>query len=92
MTKGDLVNLLAQRAKINHRVAKVVVNTIFEEMEEALVRGERIEIRGFGSFSIRSYDGYQGRNPKTGKPITVPPKRLPYFKTGKELRERLNRK
>ncbi len=92
MTKGELAKRLAERAKVSQREAKVVVDAVFEGMEEAMLRGERIEIRGFGSFVLRSYDSYQGRNPKTGERISVPPKRLPYFKVGKELRERVNRR
>ncbi|RLA80726.1 MAG: integration host factor subunit beta [Deltaproteobacteria bacterium] len=92
MTKGELTKRLAEKAKVSQREAKVVVDAVFEEMEEAMLRGERIEIRGFGSFVLRSYDSYQGRNPKTGERINVPPKRLPYFKVGKELRERVNRR
>jgi integration host factor subunit beta len=67
-----------------------LVDTIFDCLEQALRRGERIEIRGFGSFEIRSYKAYQGRNPKTGVPVSVREKRLPFFKVGKELKERVN--
>jgi integration host factor subunit beta len=67
-----------------------VVNLVFDQMTEALKRGDRIEIRGFGSFTSKSYDAYTGRNPKTGDPIHVPAKRLPFFKVGKELKERVD--
>jgi len=68
--------------------AEEVVNTVFGEMEKALVKGERVEIRGLGSFKVKRYDGYKGRNPKTGEIIDVAPKKLPFFKVGKELKER----
>ena len=70
--------------------AEEVVNIVFGDMEDALVRGERIEIRGFGSFKVKHYGSYQGRNPKTGEIIHVAEKRLPFFKVGKELKERVD--
>ena len=91
MNKAELIQELVRQGHITQKVAKIVVDTIFEEMKQALVRGERIEIRGFGSFSIREYEGYNGRNPKTGETVRVAPKRLPFFKVGKELRDRINR-
>ncbi len=91
MNKAGLIQELVKREHISQKVAKTVVDTIFEEMKRALVSGNRIEIRGFGSFSIREYDGYDGRNPKTGEKVKVAPKRLPFFKVGKELRERINK-
>jgi integration host factor subunit beta len=91
MNKAELIQeLVKQDNNITQKVAKIVVDTIFEEMKQALVNGERIEIRGFGSFSIREYEGYNGRNPKTGETVRVAPKRLPFFKVGKELRDRIN--
>ena len=90
MNKAELIQELVKQGHITHKVAKIVVDTIFEEMKQALVKGERIEIRGFGSFSIREYEGYNGRNPKTGETVRVAPKRLPFFKVGKELRDRIN--
>jgi len=90
MNKAELIQELVNQGHITQKVAKVVVDTIFEEMKQALVDGERIEVRGFGSFSIREYDGYDGRNPKTGEMVKVAPKRLPFFKVGKELRDRIN--
>jgi integration host factor subunit beta len=71
--------------------AETVVNTIFDSMIEALMRDDRIEIRGFGSFVNRLYDAYQGRNPRTGEVINVEQKKLPFFKVGKELKEDLNK-
>jgi len=90
MNKAELIQELVKQGHITQKVAKIVIDTIFEEMKQALVNGDRIEIRGFGSFSIREYDGYDGRNPKTGERVKVAPKRLPFFKVGKELRDRIN--
>ena len=70
--------------------AELLINAIFDCMEASLRRGERIEIRGFGSFEIRNYRAYEGRNPRTGSAVSVKPKRLPFFKVGKELKERVN--
>jgi len=90
VNKSELALEVAKRAKVSQNVAKVVVEAVFEEMEEAMRKGERIEIRGFGSFVIRDYGTYQGRNPKTGEAVRVSPKKLPYFKAGKELKERVD--
>lgn len=90
MNKSELIEALAQDINVPHREAAAITNTVIETMTEALARGESIEIRGFGSFVIKEYDSYEGRNPKTGKKIQVQPKRLPFFKVGKELRERVN--
>ena len=90
MTKSDLIATLAARSDITAGRAEQVVNTIFDAMSEALVDGEGIELRGFGSFSIREYKGYTGRNPRTGEQVKVSPKRLPFFKVGKELKEMIN--
>lgn len=87
MTKADLVNVIADKAKLQHRQAEVVVNLVFDLMADALRKDDRIEIRGFGSFVNRSYGSYQGRNPKTGDVVQVAPKRVPFFKVGKELKE-----
>lgn len=87
MTKADLVNVISEKAKLQHRQAEVIVNLVFDLMSDALKRDDRIEIRGFGSFVNRSYDSYQGRNPKTGAVVKVAPKRVPFFKVGKELKE-----
>ena len=92
MTKSELIAKVADRRGIPVRKSEEVVNTIFESMAEALGSGDRIEVRGFGSFAIREYQPYTGRNPKTGESITVQPKKLPYFKVGKELRESLANK
>jgi len=90
MTKSDLISKLAERANLTQQLAKVIVDTIFDGMKESLVRGERIEIRGFGSFAVRNYDGYKGRNPKKGELVDVPPKKLPFFKVGKALKQKIN--
>ncbi len=90
MNKSELVERLAERAKITKKRSEQVVNLVFEQMAQALERGERIEIRGFGSFTSKSYDAYTGRNPRTGETIHVPAKRLPTFKVGKELKERVD--
>ncbi len=90
MNKSELIEALAQDINIPHREAAAITNTVIETMTEALAKGESIEIRGFGSFVIKKYDSYEGRNPKTGKKIKVQPKRLPFFKVGKELREKVN--
>ena len=90
MTKADLIDLIAERTKLPHGRAELLICQMFDSMVDALCRGEGIEIRGFGSFSIRSYKEYQGRNPRTGEAVYVRPKRLAFFKVGKELRERVN--
>lgn len=90
MTKADLVNKLAAKAGITRVKAEALVNTIFDSMVEALLRDDRIEIRGFGSFVNRKYDAYKGRNPRTGEIISVDEKKLPFFKVGKELKDSVN--
>jgi integration host factor subunit beta len=90
MNKSDLVDYVAQKLNLPRKKAETVVNTVFDTMAETLVDGGRIEIRGFGSFVSKNYEEYQGRNPRTGDPIHVAPKRLPFFKVGKELREIVN--
>ena len=89
MTKSELIDKLAIEKNITDTVADKIVTEIFKSMNDALVSGNRIEIRGFGSFEIRDYDGYTARNPRTGVQVEVKPKKLPFFKTGKNLRERL---
>ena len=90
MTKGELIEIIARREGFNLKKAEIVVNTIFEAMTDALKAEERVEIRGFGSFEVRHYAAYRGRNPKTGEEVFVAAKKAPFFKTGKELRERVN--
>jgi integration host factor subunit beta len=90
MTKSDLIDVICESQKLPKGRAELLIHVIFDALEAALKRGERIEIRGFGSFELRSYRGYDGRNPRTGSAVEVRPKRLPFFKVGKELKERVN--
>ena len=90
MTKSDLITLVATKNNLTEVNATRIVNLIFDGFKDALAKGDRIEIRGFGSFVMREYKNYRGRNPKTGKVVEVKPKRLPYFKVGKELKEGIN--
>ena len=90
MTKSDLIDHLAEKLQMPKGRAEELVCCVFDSMEHALRRGERIEIRGFGSFEIREYKAYEGRNPRSGATVHVKPKRLPFFKVGKELKERIN--
>ena len=92
MTKSDLITLVATKNNLTELNATRIVNLIFDGFKDALAKGDRIEIRGFGSFVMREYKNYRGRNPKTGKVVEVKPKRLPYFKVGKELKGRMNGK
>ena len=89
MNKSQLIEALAKAESLPLKKAEEIVNTVFGDMEKALAAGERVEIRGFGSFKIKHYDGYQGRNPKTGEVINVAAKRLPFYKVGKELKDRV---
>ena len=90
MNKSQLIEALAKSDNLPLKKAEEIVNTVFGNMEKALIDGKRIEIRGFGSFKVKHYDGYQGRNPKTGEIINVTAKKLPFFKVGKELKERVD--
>jgi integration host factor subunit beta len=90
MNKSKLVETLAKSENLTIKAAEDVVNTFFKEMEKSLTNGKRIEIRGLGSFKIKQYDSYNGRNPKTGKIIKVGGKKLPFFKVGRELKERVD--
>lgn len=87
MTKADLISTLEKQANIPHKQAEMIVNICFDCMVKALYNDDRIEIRGFGSFANRNYKAYEGRNPKTGKVVSVDPKKVPFFKVGKELKE-----
>jgi len=91
MNKNNLIKKLSEKMKIRSREAKVIIDTFFNEMGESLQKGEKIEIRGFGSFAVRQYGAYKGRNPKTGKIVDVPSKKLPHFKVGKELKDLVNK-
>ena len=90
MNKSELVEALSERENLTYKKAEQIVNLVFDSMAEALIENDRIEIRGFGSFMVKDYKAYMGRNPKTGEVIEVKPKKLPFFKVGKELRERVN--
>jgi integration host factor subunit beta len=91
MIKSELIaKLAAANPHLFQRDVERIVSTVFEEIAEALERGDRVELRGFGAFSVKSRPARTGRNPRTGEPVTVERKFVPFFKTGKELRERLN--
>ena len=91
MTKSELVEMLVEAsATLSRKESEMVVNLIFDSMCEALKKGEKVEIRGFGSFTIREREAREARNPKSGDVVKIPAKRTPFFKTGKELRERVN--
>jgi len=91
LTKAELVEEVAKATQVTKKQAEEIVNTVFQTIVESLRSGKKIELRGFGSFRIRSRGARIGRNPKTGERVEVPPKRIPYFKPGKELKEQLNR-
>ncbi|GAB4536702.1 MAG: integration host factor subunit beta [Thermodesulfovibrionia bacterium] len=92
MTKSELIVKIAEESKtLTVKQTELIVETIFDSIKEALARGERVEIRGFGNFSLRSRRARKSKNPKTGEAVDVPPKKVPYFKAGKELRERLSK-
>jgi integration host factor subunit beta len=92
MIKSELIQKIAEKnPHLYHRDVERIINTIFDQIITAMKSGDRVELRGFGAFSVKSRQGRQGRNPRTGEPVTVEPKHVPFFKTGKELREHLNR-
>ncbi len=91
MNKSELIEKFAEQTGISAQLSEKIFALIYGAMKDVLVEGGRIEIRGFGSFTVKEYEGYQGRNPKTGEKIPVRPKRLPFFKPGKELKERVDR-
>lgn len=91
MTRSELIQKLAEKnPHLYLRDVETIVDTTFDEVTEALIRGDRVELRGFGTFSVKERNARTGRNPRTGESVTVDAKRLPFFKTGKGLRERLN--
>ena len=91
MTKSELIQRIAeQNPHLYHRDVERIVSTIFDEITEALSQGDRVELRGFGAFSVKRRDARVGRNPRTGESVSVSEKYIPFFKTGKQLRERLN--
>ena len=91
MTKSVLIEKISEKMDvISKKQTEVIVETIFESIKEALAKGGKVEIRGFGNFRLRSRNARKARNPKTGEAVDVPPKKVPYFKVGKELREMVN--
>ena len=87
MNRSDLINALKEEANLSRKDSEKIVDTFFQTITDTLASGERVEIRGFGSFTVKKYKPYTGRNPKTGVQIRVPAKKLPFFKVGKELKE-----
>ena len=92
MNKSELITALSEKSQITPELARTVVETTIELMKQQLLEGGRIEIRGFGSFEMREYGAYKGRNPKTGEAVEVKPKRTPFCKCGQDLRDMLNEK
>ncbi len=92
MTKRDLIEKLAEKCKnLSQKDAEIVVNTVFNSMTEALAKGERIEIRGFGSFQVKNRESREGRNPRSGEKVMVASKKVPFFKVGKELKKQVDK-
>ncbi len=91
MTKAELVEEVSRVSDLTKKHSEVIVDTVFQSIIDALHRGEKIELRGFGSFRLRKREPRKGRNPKTGDKVDVPPKRVPYFKPGKELKDLINK-
>ena len=91
MTRSELIERVVQtNGMLNMKVSEIIVNTVFDSIEEALKSGDKVEIRGFGSFTLRERLGRDARNPKSGEVVRIPSKKTPFFKTGKELKERVN--
>ena len=90
MNKLELISTLKERANLTKSEAADVIKIFFDSLSQSFVEGDRVEIRGFCSFHVKEYKSYTGRNPKTGEKVTIPPKRLPFFKCGKELKERVD--
>ena len=91
MTKAELIEEVSRVSDLTKKHSEIIVDTVFKSIINALHRGDKIELRGFGSFRIRQRESRKGRNPKTGQKIEVPPKKLPFFKVGKELKERIDK-
>jgi integration host factor subunit beta len=92
MNKLQFIDLLKKETGITKPEAAQIISIFFDEMSEALAKGDRVEIRGLCSFFVKEYKSYTGRNPKTGEKVTIAPKKLPFFKCGKELKERVDKK
>ena len=90
MTKSDLIRWVSVTSEISYPDAENAVSAFFDTMADALKAGKRVELRGFGSFAIREYDGYMGRNPRTGETVNVAPKKMPFFKVGKDMKKAVN--
>ena len=90
MTKADLIEEVAKQCNLTTKESELIVNTVFDNITDALAKGDKVELRGFGSFRIRQRNARKGRNPKTGSSVSVPEKRVPFFKVGKRLRELVN--
>jgi len=90
MNKSGLIQVVSEKTNLTKKKAEEVIDIVFSTMNQALINGERIELRGIGSFAVKNYNPYVGRNPKTGERIQVSSKKLPFFKVGKELREKVN--
>ncbi|MFC1881745.1 HU family DNA-binding protein [Thermodesulfobacteriota bacterium] len=90
MNKIDLINALKNECKLSKKEAATIVDLFFDKISSALAEGDRVEIRGLCTFFVKEYEGYNGRNPKTGETVTVAPKKLPFFKCGKEMRKRVD--
>ncbi len=90
MTKAELVDEVARNSELSKKDAEVIVQTVLDSIVDSLKNGEKVELRGFGSFRLRDRASRQGRNPKTGEKVFVPAKKVPYFKPGKDLRELIN--
>jgi len=91
MKSSDLINAIKDREDLSAKDAKRICDTFFSSIKDTLANGERVEIRGFGSFMVKDYKPYVGRNPKTGAQIRIPAKKLPFFKVGKELKEKVDK-
>jgi integration host factor subunit beta len=92
MTKSELIETVASRVNsFSRKDLEIIIDTLFDSMSDSLSKGEKVEIRGFGSFKIKERDGRQGRNPKSGENIYIESKRVPFFKAGKEIKERINK-
>jgi len=91
MNKLELVEALREEAGITKNEAEVIVNMVFEEMSNTMANGDRVEIRGLCTFCVKQYKAYTGRNPKTGEKVEIKPKKLPFFKSGKELKDRVDK-
>lgn len=91
MTKSELIELVSSKAGVfSRKDVEIIIDTLFQGMTDSLIKGSKVEIRGFGSFKLKSREGRQGRNPKSGENIMIGAKKVPFFKAGKEIRERIN--